>query len=61
MLCYRDMTFCPFHESCASAPECPRALTEAIQREASRLQAPVCLYAAKPSCYLASPTTRVAT
>ena len=33
-MCYKDMTFCMFHEDCLSGGDCPRALTDKVQEEA---------------------------
>ncbi len=54
MMCYRDMTFCPYYAECASGADCRRALTPIIQAEAREWMgdnAPVCVFAEKPDCY----------
>lgn len=54
MMCYRDMTFCPFHLGCAKGSTCPRAYTDAVKsgaREWMGDDAPVCLYAERPDCW----------
>ena len=54
MMCYKDMTFCPFHEECAEKP-CPRALTEEVIKDAEKWwgkeNPPICMYAKKPECF----------
>jgi len=54
MMCYRDMTFCPYHENCRKGHNCPRAYTGQVKRGAHRWMgenAPVCMYSAEPECY----------
>ncbi len=55
MLCYRDMTFCTFHEDCAKAPTCHRPLTDEVKRGAAEWwggnDAPVALFLEKPACH----------
>jgi len=57
MICYRDMTFCPFHEECKDGDICPRALTKKVQEDAQAWwgagdgNAPICLYEDKPQCF----------
>jgi len=55
MICYRDMTFCPFHNDCLSGKDCPRSLTEEVRRGAEawwgKDDAPICVYADKPWCF----------
>jgi hypothetical protein len=58
MICYRDMTFCPFWEECRKGKTCPRALTEKVREEAKKWwagnagDAPIMQYTTKPSCYV---------
>lgn len=51
MLCYRDMTFCSFHEGCKGAPECGRALTDEVAAMADSFGAPICQFASHPECW----------
>ena len=61
MMCYRDMTFCPFHEGCAKADTCPRALTNEVWAAAKRWWAneddpegegaPIAQFSEKPDCH----------
>ena len=51
MICYRDMTFCPYHETCTKGHDCARALTvEVVQASAISLM-PVAKFAEKPDCF----------
>lgn len=58
MICYRDMTFCPF-EDCESFPICDRALTEKVSEGAKKWWAtfnqpggpPIAQFITKPECY----------
>jgi hypothetical protein len=56
MMCYKDMTFCPFWEDCASAKGCSRPLTPEVRIQADmwwgKAGAPICTYADKPDCWL---------
>jgi len=51
MVCYRDMTFCPFHGDCTHAPDCHRPLTEEVMARAAAAKMPICRYADKPRCH----------
>lgn len=55
MMCYRDMTFCPYWEDCAGAATCHRPLTPEVQLEAEKWwgseDAPIAVFAEPPSCY----------
>ena len=56
MICYRDMTFCPFYKECGDV--CNRALTPEVEKGAelwwksfkSDDPAPICQFAEKPDC-----------
>lgn len=55
MICYRDMTFCPF-DKCEKFGECERALTEKVKKGAKAWMPlvedpPVCLFAHEPECF----------
>ena len=52
MLCYRGMTFCPFHKDCADAPGCPRPLTGEVQQAAQRAGLPISRFGGKPDCHV---------
>ena len=68
MMCYRDITFCPFWEDCASAVKCSRPLTEQVKKAAdkwwnSNLEegdepegAPICVFSEKPDCHVLKQT-----
>lgn len=57
MICYRDMTFCPFHADCSGADTCGRALTEEVRAKAKAWWGgmedgpPICVFTDKPSCH----------
>jgi hypothetical protein len=55
MMCYRDMTFCPFWEDCANADECPRPLTPEVQKGAVAWwgdpNPPIAMFVYKPECH----------
>lgn len=55
MMCYRDMTFCRFIE-CGRSGECPRALTDEVQRAAEKwwggADAPIAVFTERPSCFV---------
>lgn len=50
MICYRDMTFCPFWEECADS-DCPRATTDKVREAAKAIGLPICFFANKPDCF----------
>ena len=54
MICYHDMTFCPFWESCADGDECPRALTTLVVTAAHEWigSLPICQYISEPECFV---------
>ncbi len=53
MICYKDMTFCPFHETCADP--CSRALTDEVRAAAERWwgkpEAPIAVFTDIPKCH----------
>ena len=51
MICYRDRTFCQFHEKCNGGLRCKIALTEKIKKEAEQYGLPVAIYAEPPECF----------
>lgn len=59
MLCYKDMTFCSFHDKCKESPinngKCPRALTKEVLDGAEKwwgkTGAPICAFSKKPDCF----------
>jgi len=55
MLCYRDITFCPFYMECAKEDNCGCALTPEVQLNAEKWwgnkDVPICVYSEKPSCF----------
>jgi len=51
MLCYRDMTWCPFYADCRECERCNRALTDSIRRKAARAELNLCQFVEKPGCW----------
>lgn len=51
MICYRDMTFCPFWQDCTQGAKCPRAATTFVFSEARRLRIGVCQFMERPDCW----------
>lgn len=58
MICYRDMTFCPFYTDCANASDCHRPLTPEVREAADKWWnnandhgAPIAQYTQKPWCH----------
>ena len=51
MLCYRDMTFCPYWKKCAGGKGCFRALTKEVKAKSILIGLPICQFADKPDCY----------
>ena len=55
MMCYRDMTFCPW-DDCLSFNDCPRALTDQVKKDArewwgNKDGAPIACFTLPPDCY----------
>lgn len=51
MICYRDMTFCPFFGDCAKADTCHRPLTAEVVIAAERTGLPIAQFIEKPECH----------
>lgn len=51
MMCYRDMTFCPFFRDCKHRDECPRPLTAEVRIAAEKHGMPISQYIDKPDCH----------
>jgi hypothetical protein len=58
MICYKDITFCPFWKECKDGSTCKVALTDEVYRkgvEWSRTFTPedilICQYTDKPDCF----------
>lgn len=55
MICYRDMTFCPFYSDCAKAKDCHRPLTQEVKAAADKWWgeegAPIAIFSEKPVCH----------
>jgi len=56
MICYKDITFCPYWEDCEKQIDCPRCLTKNIKSEAKRLRLNICQFTEKPECF--KPTSK---
>jgi len=59
MMCFRDMTFCPFWRDCTAVGECSRPLTDEVVAAARRWWgkdgAPIAQFVEKPACHVARP------
>jgi hypothetical protein len=64
MICYKDMTFCPYYPTCTLGNVCNRALTPEVSEAAARwwtwfncngdaMGAPIARYTSEPGCYVA--------
>ena len=51
MICYKDMTFCRFHEDCNEGDTCERAATTEVWEGAEAIGLPLSVYADKPQCF----------
>lgn len=53
MMCFKDMTFCPFWEDCTHGDVCKRAFTPELKAEAKKWMdcPPICYYSEKPKCW----------
>ena len=55
MLCYRDMTFCPYYKNCKNGKVCDRALNVDVIENAKKWwendDVPICQYSKKPDCF----------
>lgn len=52
MLCYRDMTFCPYWKTCKDGMNCFRKADKKLATKAKEFGLPLCLWATKPECYI---------
>lgn len=64
MICFHDVTFCPFHKECAKGASCKYALTDTVLEEADAWfaswsknpdleeQAPIMQYSGTPVCFM---------
>lgn len=52
MLCYKDMTFCPYWRECANGKTCIRAITDAVVADAARIGLGICQFTEKPECFV---------
>lgn len=51
MICYRDMTFCPFWRDCDRADACERPLTDEVDFRAKMLDLPIAEFTEMPDCH----------
>jgi hypothetical protein len=55
MICYRDMTFCPFYQNCQKSETCHRPLLEDVRLKAREWwgsdNAPIAVFGEKPTCH----------
>ncbi len=51
MICYKDMTFCKFYNTCSKGSTCKRALTTDVMERAEYLEMLIAQFANKPDCY----------
>ncbi|MDB4302042.1 hypothetical protein N9924_00595 [bacterium] len=51
MMCYKDRTFCPFYDKCATGMSCERAMTPRVMEAAERINLPISRYMDRPRCY----------
>ena len=51
MICYRDMTFCPFWRECSDGFDCPRALLPRDVARAEEKGLAISQYADRPDCW----------
>jgi len=51
MICYKDRTFCQYY-NCAKVQTCDRVLSKRIKQDAIDFGLPVCVYSAKPECFV---------
>lgn len=63
MICFRDMTFCPFWIDCKDGKTCDRALTGKIYEAADKWwggpEAPIMQFVEKPECFVENKSERV--
>lgn len=53
MLCYRDITFCPYYMDCEEGNDCPRALKPHIIGKAAEAGLEISVYLDRPECFTA--------
>lgn len=51
MICYKDMTFCPFYVDCKNKDVCHRPLTEKVENDARTLSLPIAMFTSRPECH----------
>lgn len=55
MICYRDTTFCRFHDCCTKGDICGRALTDEVKEAAVEWwgdeHAPIATFMSRPECF----------
>lgn len=55
MICYRDRTYCTFHEGCQFGTDCDRALTQEVFDKACKWwgskEPPFAIFTNQPTCF----------
>ena len=55
MICYKDITFCPFYLECVNGNDCRAALTPKVEEDAKKWwnggNPPISVYLNKPECF----------
>jgi hypothetical protein len=52
MMCYKDMTFCPFYDKCRDGKSCDRALTDKVVADSVRYDMPISRFVNQPDCFM---------
>ena len=55
MICYRDMTFCPYYAQCESGFTCYRAYTVNVRKMAKSSTLPVAVFNEPSECLITLP------
>lgn len=51
MMCYKDMTFCPYYTICTKGDTCFRACTPEVEDRAEEFKLPICMFMEEPECF----------
>jgi len=51
MICYHDMTFCPYWLVCLHGGDCIRRLSPAVKADSAKIGIPIARFAEEPDCY----------
>ena len=52
MICYKDITFCPFWIECKDGSGCRRRLTQKVEDDAVNAGIPIMEFTEKPECFV---------